>query len=332
MKFCRNTVCAFAAVLLLCLLSACGRAEAPSEPQTIKIWYINGSPDVLGTLSFDDGVSADIRGFDSEEELAEAFNTIRPDIVFCSMQQAEHMFENGHLTAFPAALFKGIEETSDIVSAHCFLHIGGAVELMTVDRTHAESGIADFDSLCAAAKTAGFVSVSDYSRAFAALLMQDGESFMGLRNRDIRNPSFVEVYNRFAELALRGCLTKENAVCRIVSSPELSGFVFESTEIYPLAERGKPVLTEYYGFVCTGSAGSIESFLSALPASRGDIALSCGLVPVTDDAAAHSDPLSVVLLEIKSNRTLIPLTADCEWLENSTEFNKWVSTSLDGIK
>lgn len=333
MKFCRYPVRILAVILLLCLLSACGAKEKPAVTQEIKIWYINGSPAVVDALNSDSGVAADIRGFDSEEELATAFNTIRPDIIFCSMQQAEHMFDNGHLTALPGELFSGISLDADIVNAHFFLPVGGAVELITVDRKYTDSVITDFETMCFAADMPDFVSVSDYSKAFAALLACSGETYSGTRNRDIGNPAFVEVYNRFAELALHGQLAKENAVCRIASSTELAGMRFESTEIVPLVESDMPMLTEYYGFVCTGSAEGCESCISAiLTGSRADKALRCGLVPVTNDASSHSDPLSAVLMRIKNDYAQIPVTVSCEWLNNSAEFNEWVSASLESIK
>lgn len=331
MKVVKKSVRMLAFIIIFCLLTGCGSKDAVEPESTIKFWHINAAPAMIEAVTAESTVPLDIRGFDNEDELAAAFNTIRPDIILCSMQQAEHLYDNGHLKAFSKDFFNGITPDCDIVNSGCFLPIGGAVELVTVDRNFTDLVYSDFEALCESADMPSFLSVSDYSGAFAALLAEKGESYSGVRNTDIRNEAFTRIYNSFAELSLRGCLSKENAVCRIAPSSELAGFSFENTDIYSLAASGHSVLTEYYGFVCTGDITLCERFLSAyLARSSADTAISCGLIPVTDDRAESGDALAHILLNIKEECSLLPITDNCEWLDKRDEFNSFIQASFFG--
>lgn len=254
---------------------------------------------LLSACYLDTGIRVEATGYPGEEALGEAFESGRPDLLYCAQSRA--------------ALLGGGSASAD------FHAIGSRLPLLVVNTGLGGADYESLEALLDAAETdKPFLAGDCWADLMHAALASQGKTMYGDGAWDKKNAAFTQLYNRLAMAAFRGgLLPLENAAeyvrqgrlpCAVTLSSSLAGLRTDAVEVLPLPlpEAGETrYAAERMGFAVLEGAPPqrTEVFLHWLENGRGgETTYAAGLVPLTKGAAA-SHPNSALSRTLSSLAT-----------------------------
>lgn len=357
----KKILIALTALVMCVSLCACAQRET-EEPATdaVSLWCTADSPEAraLGALTDeynalpDRAATVSLKIFPSESAMAEAFNSLRPDLLACTYDRASSLAAGRQLSAVP-----GLEETLGeklngglaAFAGGSFIPVGGEAPLLLcapgapVPETPEELA-------GAAAETEGrCLAVTQWADIFAAAACASGEEFYCELERDAGNGSFAELYNLFAELAYEGKMSFSPRAAELaaagklryalVSSAELSGVDIGGCTLCAMPDvygDKSQFMSSVWGVAVTGGTGksargAADFTAWLLDGSRlGDAALGCGLMP----AAACTDrstALCAALFDISRTHRLYTAEAGSPYYTLRHGFNEEVTAAMERL-
>lgn len=345
-------------------------AAPAGSAQQLKLWYVSGdfSPAALEQLAKrynsqreDEHYELVLQAFETEDELAAAFEQSRPDLLLCSYDRAASLGSREHLAELANADWDYLPAIEDALpfAGRSFYPLGSAIPLLACNDALPEAaGIApelsSFEALCATAekyseKTGSpFFTAEDAAPPLAVWSASLGYELHGDMERDGLNKNFRDLYNRLAGCtAIGGFLPPaDNAAelfeaglipCAIISSTRAARLAEGRTLLpLPLPEGGREVYTpEIMGLAVTGA----NSY--SLPSARAFVlwlrdnfsafdAFSLGLVPITAEADCQPElPLSLLLLDSYENFMPLVFSPLGSYMENRQEMERQLCRALD---
>lgn len=260
------------AALALC---ACGGSNTPEpdEQHRLRLWYVKSMPlaDMLEELAekfnaLGSGYAVELRGFESEERLAAAFDGGHPDLLLCGHERAFSLYDQEKLTDISAALGTNAPEFLSGVDAYsrsvgkCYFPLGAQTQLLYVngeayDTSSTGAGVGDaafetIEALCSMATAYGretgkpFMTADSFADIFFNCMLQYGSVFSADSETDMQDENYKKLYNLLADAAynhgLRALdgnaarLTEQGeTVCALVHSSQLGGTLPENMRVYP---------------------------------------------------------------------------------------------------
>ncbi len=296
------------AALLICLGIVVFARTGPSRQlQGITLWYAESDcaqelmDSLLARCRQETGLWVEARCFPDEQALGEAFESGRPDLLFCSHVRAAQLDERESLgrIAEPLPVPEGLAEVRPAAGAS-FFPLGGKLLLLLADTEGSGEGFESLEALLGAAEDGRFLACGCWADLLHAAISAEGKSMSGELREDGKDEDFAALYNCLAEAAFRGGLvTAENAAdyvrlgilpCAAVWSTELAALPRDEAGLrvvpLPPPQGGEAVCTaELMGFALLGDgdAEAAARFAGWLRAGADrDAALAAGLVPITD--------------------------------------------------
>ena len=303
---------------------------------------------LLAACFEDTGLRVEATAFPDEEALGAAFETDRPDLLFCSQARAKLLGGGGGLAAIadalpvPAALAE-----NDPAMGRTFFPIGARLLLLVVNRELAGEDWESLEALLDAAAGPTPFLVSDcWADLLYAAMRSLGGTMCGDSAEDAKDPAYAELYNRLALASFRGGLASRDSAaeyvrqglvpCAAALSTSLAGFRGDGYAVLPLPlpERGdRRSPAELMGFAVLEGADTetAETFLHWLWNGRGrGTALSAGLVPLTSDGTERgSDALTRLLLTLAESDALCLPGAEEPFFQNRHACERDLREALD---
>lgn len=292
-------------VFLILIFSLAGCARSGNGIKTVDLWYIEGAPmqTLLGSAIAEyQKVSYEnlrLHAFSDENELAEAMNNLRPDMLFCTSTQAELLASNGRLVSFLPLGYDTL------------LCCGEAYD--------------SFEALFSSGKR---IRADYYSDVLYAALIQNGANYSGNPEKDLKNESYVRFFNIIADCAFNGNLVLNNSsydVCFIRSSVAAD---IPDVHAFPASDNEQFIFAELYGIaVIEGGRGGFVKYLSTL--DTDSMALSAGLIPLSANGLEGKTELSELLIRLCTECT--PVAPENEYIKNRAEFEKYFRTEMTRV-
>ena len=327
----------------------------PESTGSLTLWY--AEPDLSPTLMNalltrcreESGIFVSAERFADEQALAEAFETGRPDLLFCSHIRAAQINEGEGLAAIAEALpySETLTEAEPLVGTS-FFPIGMRLQLLVTNTTLTNAQFDSLESLLLAARETPFITSDEWSMLLYTSMSAEGRQMQGIPEKDRENKRYVALYNLLAEAYFRGGLvvTEENAAeyvrqgvlpCAIVRSTAPAGM--EDAELafqpVPLPDGAKERYpAELMGFALLQGADTetSERFAQWLRNSQGtQEALSAGLVPITrgDAGTETAGALGKFLLSFAGREALFLPDAEEPFFENRAACELSLRKALD---
>lgn len=310
-------------LLSLCLC-ACGEEAAPAVTDTVAVWYVSGSSGaaVLEKLAEEYNALPEqtmpvrLRAFSHEELMAEAFNSLHPDLMLCTEDRMEALTAHDLALVSPeleAALRGKLRSGFDCCGGR-FLPFGGEVSVLLSAVGVKANGLT-LPELRALAEeyNSFFLAVSSYRCLFTSVMPEVGGRLTGSFASDAKDEAFASVYNLFADMAYSGKLRlcsdpltaalEHEIPCAVVSSAALGGKELSGFDVSALSMTdGKKelVLLSVPGLAITAEPerdiSAASAFLRWLTEGDrlGTVAIQRGLIPA-GEYSAYSEGLSAGL-------------------------------------
>ena len=338
--------------------------------QKLNLWYVEGdiSLSSLEALAESynsqrsrDSYALSLQGFETEEALASAFETQRPDLLLCSYTRAASLGSRGQLGSVDQSVGDYLPEIEQALpfAGQSFFPIGSRVPILVFNTSVLEeAGISpDFENLesfISAAqdyleKTGSpFFSASGLSPLLCTWSASLGYQLKGRPELDAMDEGFARCYNTLASAAMEGSFLPpgedrlEMAAagllpCVFVDSPLLSelpeGLGYTTL---PLPENGEAVyVPDIIGFAVTGAntyaLPSVQAFGFWLSRSFSpESALQLGLVPaVSTPLSQESRDAGTPLADISIDFRQVIYPPLGEFAENREEMELSLCRALD---
>ncbi|MBQ6466304.1 MAG: hypothetical protein IJJ43_08560 [Oscillospiraceae bacterium] len=362
-------------LLALALLAGCAAGEPehpepPERPVTLWLWSELPLSAALAALAEDYNAAAPVhplrlRVFDSEDQMADAMNEERPDLLLCADERARTMDGQGKLLAAApdAALAPALAALDESVGSR-FFPLGADVPLLAVNASLylaspvtdgvGEGALTHIDSLCSLAAAHGlsteqpFFAAGSWAELFRLCLAREGGTLPESLAALAEDERAAALYNTLAEAAFdRGLYTgAEDAgelvrrgyvVCALLSSRSLArenaGLAF-----YPAPLAGDEALApaRLWGLAVTAGEDEalpgVNEFLGWLlqPERAAALALDEGLLPAVpwEAGEAAEGTLERALAETAASRMLVLPEADESRARRDADFDEALRAAL----
>lgn len=229
-------------------------SEAPEEPELL-LWMTRDCPLTVSLTAYADeyreqsvGTPLRIRVFDDEETMREAMRTERPDLLLCDSRLAAQLAGEGELSsALPWPELLPLFQADPAVCGGGFAPLGAELPVLITrqDTLPRVADCASLEALCAKAvqyareQGRPFLSADSFSQIFADALAQRGCPFYAMREQDLENEAFRDVYNLLADTAFEGGLVSaDGPVLTLVAGGELACGICSSREVLGAEQDG----------------------------------------------------------------------------------------------
>ena len=348
-----------AALMLCTALCSCARREEKSPSAgTLSVWCTADAPVTAALAELINEYNAlpgqsmpvSLKVFPSELAMAEAFNSLRPDLLLCSHDRATSLGLSGLLSGVPGLgekIAATVNEGFSSFSAGSFIPLGGEVPLMVCAPGVSFAPVTLSELADAAADHSGtFMAVSSWADIFAAASCASGDEFRCQLEKDAESDGFSELYNLFAELAYTRKLRFSGRSAELAAEGKVQYAVVSSCELGELELDGCTVcampdmygeasqfMSSVWGFAVTAPSGQSAAPAAAfidwlLEGSRlGDMALRCGLIPASV-CTVRSTPLYAALFSIYRGSRLYMVPGGSPYFTLRHDFDSEVSAAL----
>ena len=296
------------ATLLACAgIALFGRLRPAEHTRGITLWYTGEDcpaelmEALLARYREETGCWVEGVCYADEPALGAAFETGRPDLLFCSHIRASQLDGREKLGAIPAPLpvpaaLAALRPAAGV----SFFPVGSRLPLLLVNTAHGDGEFPDFEALLDAAGDTPFVISDCWAEVLYTECRASGYTMTGLAAEDGRNETYARLYNLVAGAAFRGgLLAKDSAAdyvrlgevpCALTMSTSIaaiprSDLTFRALPLPPPKGGENAYPAELMGFALLGGADTeaAEHFLQWLWHGRGnEMALAAGLVPSVD--------------------------------------------------
>ncbi len=331
----------------------------------VTLWYEKDSPlaQELETLvkSYNSDIKREtlpvaLKRFDSEAELAEAYETGSPDLLLCSHLRAFSLYRRSKLTdisteeTFTSPAYpKSITSRNGSVGSS-FFPFGISVPVVAVSNSLAQQ--VAFDSLesfftaasdYTAATGKPFFSVSSTAEQFYIYLLRFGVEFGGNFDMINSDKQYLSIYNAFAEAAFDGSIAflgndaaeyfADGAIpCVITCSAMLKTIAANSISVRdipaPEGSLNHDTLGEAYGLAVTNggcrSTRDTAAFITWLfeNGRAAQAASDARLAPASESASVRTDAIGEALAEIVESALVSLPEADSDYMLNKADFDE----------
>lgn len=356
--------------VILALLIAAGiyilldRKEDNSRG-AVTLWYDKNSPLAGETEALVKSYNADIKRktlpveikcFDSEEELAAAYEVGSPDILLCSHLRAFSLYGRSKLTdisaeeTFSAPVYpKNISSRNGSIGKS-FFPIGISVPVLALNTALApQTSFDGFEALFAAASdyTAEngkpFLSVSSAAELYYIYLLRFSSEFGGEFDAINGSEQTLALYNVFAEAAFDGSIAflgedtvkyfENGAIaCAILPSDRLKGLPAERLCVSdipaPDGSDSRDTVGEAYGLAVTNggcrSTRDTAAFITWMfENGRASQAAADGrLVPAAESVSIQTDEVGTMIAETAKSGIISLPKADDDYILNRDAFEE----------
>lgn len=329
----------------------------------VTLWYEKESP-LSGEIeklaeSFNSDIAretlpVELRCFETEEELAEAYETGTPDILLCSHLRAFSLYGrekltdiSGETTFVPPAYPKSVQSRSGSIGTS-FFPVGMSVPVMLINNSLvSQNSFESFEDVFSAAsaytqKTGKpFFACDSIAELYYICLLRSGEDFNGVYDEINSTNRLLELYNTFAEATFEGSMAylgsdaskyfASGAIpCIFTTSAklrELDSVNYTVCDIpAPSDCANNDTMGTAYGFAVTNggcrSKGDTAAFISWV-FSEGrstQTALDCMLVPAAEGGNADAGSAAALLVGIVKNKLISLPAPDSEYISNKQSF------------
>ncbi len=336
-----------------------------SSRGAVTLWYEKDSPlaqeleALVKSYNSDmkrESLPVELKRFDSEAELADAYETGSPDILLCSHLRAFSLYRRSKLTDISAeetfaspAYPKSITSRNGSIGSS-FFPLGISVPVVAVSNSLAQQGA--FDSLeaffaAASDYTAGtgkpFFSVSSIAEQFYIYLLRFGVEFGGDFDMINSDKQYLSLYNAFAEAAFEGSIAflvndaaeylADGAIpCVITCSAALKAIAADTVSVCdipaPEGSLNHDTLGEAYGLAVTNggcrSTRDTAAFIAWIfeNGRAAQAASDARLAPAADAASVKTDAIGEALSEIVESALISLPEADSDYMLSKADFDE----------
>lgn len=363
----KKYIAALIAAALCLSLCACARKETPRPEDALSVWYVAGeaAAEQLSALagayaSENRDESILVRGFEDEASLAAALESARPDLLLCSLQRAAALYDRGLLRDISPALGDAAPKYTADISRRCdgigkgIFPIGAEVQLLYSapgcfdgSPPNTMTGLMELAADYGQKNGLPFFTADSFSDLIYDAMLARGEELHGVREKDINNETYRDVYNLFASAAYEGgiAITEHGArelvdsgylPCAAARSSSLVGLNADSAiSLLPTDGSGSSRLAECVCIAVTAPEGRpngrIVRFVSWLTQQErlSALAFDSGLVPAVEGAnPAGQSSLVSALMELYSSAELHMPDYSRDYLNNrqslEAELRRWL--------
>ena len=302
----RRILILLAAAAICMIMARFSQAYFGRSAQTLALWYTREvfPPAAMDTLlaqaRTQAGVRIEARCFEDEDALAAAFESARPDLLFCSRSRAVQLNGRGGLAALPEILTApGLPVGEEPAIGLSFFPLGARVPLLLVNSALTGANFDSLETLLDTAQGRPFLVTDDPAGLLHAAVISSGGTMTGVPEEDGRQAGYQAAYNQLALAVLRGNLAavadgaaeyvRQGLVpCAVACSTSLTGVSGRDLRFRPLPlprDGSRQIAAELMGFALIdgGRAQTAADFLRWLwsDTAGGDAALAAGLAPLS---------------------------------------------------
>lgn len=373
MKALKRLLAVLASAAVIAAAAFLASSDGSTGRGAVTLWCVEGSAVTEAMKEYADeydsmpkraGLPVEIRTFESDEKLAEAFEINSPDILLCAHTRAFSLSERGKLTDISADMYYDPQYSQTVAGRNTsigksFFPIGFDIPVLVINS--ALCGKSSFDSLEAMLLEASeytsetgkpFFGSDSFSELFALTLLRSGKTF----GADFENESgrqYVDLYNLLARAAFDGSMyTKTGDMaryvsagalpCALVDSSSLAGGELDGVTLSDVpspvdAVNGDTVGTAVGLAVTNGgsrSTSDIGAFISWFfeKGKCEDCARKGALAPAQTTADATTDALSQKLSDIAENAVVSLADPSSAYALNSEDFDILFSSAMQKLR
>lgn len=332
---------------------------------SVTLWYEKGNPlsteieKLVGSYNSDmvrETLPVETKCFESEEALAEAFETGTPDILLCTHLRAFSLYQREKLTDISGEVnfvlpgYPQSVQSRNSSIGKSFFPLGLSVPVLAINNSlisqHSFASIEDvFSQAASYTKKTGkvFFVCDNIAELWCVYMLRFGEEFDGKMEELSGKPRLLSLYNTFAEAAFDGCISfpgedgikyfANGAVpCLFTDSEKLSGIDPDAVTVCelpsPEGSTNSDTVGTAYGFAVTNggcrSKGDTAAFISwAFSEKRSArAALDCMLAPLTESGEVPANPVKAMLNDTIKNKLVTLPAPDSEYILNKTVFEE----------
>ncbi len=351
----RRILILLAAAALCLVMARVAFSGQRSSTGSLTLWFSladcpRGAMEGLLSRCFQEtGIRVEATAFEDEQALGAAFESGRPDLLFCSHVRASNL--GGGLSKLKTPL-PIPEKLADVGPSPgvSFIPAGSRLPLLLMNTADVDAEFETLEALLDAAGTdAPFLAGDCWAELLYTACASLGETPSGELSKDAENETWAALYNRLALAAFRGGLvSRENAAqyviqgvvpCAVARSTELSALQ-KNDRTYrplplPLPEGGEAVYpAELMGFALLEGADmeTGERFASWFwQGPLHELAFDAGLVPVSDayTGEGRSTPFGDLLADLAESRALVWPGEEDSLFQNREAAEREVRGALD---
>ena len=331
----------------------------------VTLWVEKGSPlseeieKLVQSYNSDmarETLPVEIKCFEDEEGLAEAYETGTPDILLCTHLRAFSLYQREKLadisaeeTFVPPKYLKSVQSRNSSIG-RSFFPVGISVPVMAVNNSLvAQSFSSSFEGVFSdAASYTGktgkvFLACDSTAELCYLYMLRFGEEFTGKIEDLNSKKQFLALYNTFAEAAFDGSISfvGEDAVkyfangavpCLFIDSEKLRGIDLSSVAVRdipsPDGSMNSDTMGTAYGFAVTNggcrSKGDTAAFISWVFSENrsSQSALACMLAPATEDGKASVGTAESLLNDMAKSRLIVLPDPASDYISNKSGFEE----------
>ena len=340
----------------------------------VTLWYEKGSPLAGEIEKLAESYNSDMaretlpvetKCFETEEALAEAYETGTPDILLCSHLRAFSLHQREKLTDIseeanlvPPAYPKSIQSRNSSIG-RSFFPLGLSVPVLAINNSLiSQRSFASFEEVFSQAafytKKTGkpFLVCDNIPELGCVYMLRFGEEFDGKMEDISGKPRLLSLYNTFAEAAFDGCLsfpgedgikafTNGAVPCIFTDSEKLSGIDLATVTVCalpsPEGSANSDTVGTAYGFAVTNggcrSKGDTAAFISWVFSEKRSVhaALDSMLSPLTAGADAPAGTVQALLNDMVKDKLVTLPSPDSDYIRNKTGFEESFQREMERL-
>ena len=331
----------------------------------VTLWYEKDSPlaEELEALvkSYNSDIKretlpVELKCFDSESALAEAYETGSPDILLGSHLRAFSLYLKNKLTDISSeetfatpAYSKNLTSRSSSIG-NSFFPIGISVPVIAINNSFAQQNSFDsFEDMLSAASeytadtVSPFLSINSAAEQYYIYLLRFAVEFSGRFDEINSDKQYLSLYNIFAETAFEGSVAflgdeaanylAENAIsCIIISSDALKGVDTENVSVRdipaPAESLNHDTVGTAYGLAVTNggcrSTRDTAAFITWIFENNrsSQAAADARLAPVLEKDSYKTDAIGTAIANIVKEEVVVLPAADSDYMLNRDSFDE----------
>ena len=336
-----------------------------SSRGAVTLWYEKDSPlaneleELVKSYNSDikrETLPIELKCFDNESALAEAYETGSPDILMCSHLRAFTLYYKNKLTDisgeenFASPIYSKNLTSRNSSIGKSFFPVGISVPVIALNNNLTQQNLfGSFEDMLSAASDytadteSPFLSINSVAEQYYIYFLRFAVEFSGKFNEINSNKQYLSLYNAFAEAAFEGSVAflgndavnylVGNAIpCVIVSSDMLKDVDTENISLCdipaPAESLNHDTVGTAYGFAIANggcrSTRDIAAFITWMfeknRASRA--AVDARLAPVLEEDSYKTDAIGAAIANIVKEDVVVLPAADSDYMLNRDSFEE----------
>lgn len=331
----------------------------------VTLWYEKGSP-LAGELealvkSYNSDIKretlpVELKCFDNESALAEAYETGSPDILLCSHLRAFSLYSKNKLTdisseeTFVAPAYSKNLTSRNSSIGNSFFPIGISVPVIAFNNSLAQqNSFGSFEDMLSAASDyaadteSPFLSINSIAEQYYIYLLRYNVEFDGKFEEINSDKQYLSLYNSFAEAAFEGSVAflgdnavnylAENAIpCVIVSSDTLKGVDADNISVCDIPASAESLnhdtVGTAYGLAVTNggcrSTRDTAAFITWIFENNrsSQAAIDARLAPSSENDSFKTDAIGAEIANIVKEEVVVLPASGGDYMLNRDSFDE----------